>query len=126
MASSQGLSQSVDVRESSVTDLVFRQTGYVVTIKSPVPIQAAFVTPSASLLLDVSSGVSRVCMRQSQYEVTLHGCVEVESSVFKVSPANPTVEVVPVTYHVSGVIELDASVGVDVETESIKLMNRYV
>lgn len=126
MASSQGLSQSVDVRESSVTDLVFRQTGYVVTIKSPVPIQAAFVTPSASLLLDVSSGVSRVCMRQSQYEVTLHGCVEVESSVLKVSPANPTVEVVPVTYHVSGVIELDASVGVDVETESIKLMNRYV
>ena len=71
-ASSQGLSQSVDVRTSSVTDLVFKQTGYVVTIQSPVPMKAAFVTPIASLILNVSEGVTRVCMKQPQYEVTLH------------------------------------------------------
>ena len=113
-ASSQGLSQSVDVRTSSVTDLVFKQTGYVVTIQSPVPMKAAFVTPIACLILNVSEGVTRVCMKQPQYEVTLHGCVEVESSVLTVSPSNPHLEVIPIAYRVSGLIELDAGVGVDV------------
>ena len=102
------------MREHSVDSLVFVQTGYTVTVNSPTPITATFSANGNTLLKEFAAGSSRICMHESQYKVVLSGCVALEEATMVVSAANAVLEVKPVAYTVTGLIDLAASVGVEV------------
>lgn len=103
-----------DVREHSVDSLVFTQTGYTATINTPTPITAEFSTNGVTMTKEFPAGISRICLHESQYKVMLSGCVTLEESTMVVSAANALLEVKPVAYTVDGLIDLVASVGVEV------------
>lgn len=94
--------------------LVFVQTGYTVTVNSPTPITATFSANGETLLKEFAAGSSRICMHEPQYKVVLSGCVALEEATMVVSASNAVLEVKPVAYTVTGLIDLAASVGVEV------------
>ena len=103
-----------DVREHSIDSLVFTQTGYTATINTPTPITAEFSANGMTMTKEFPAGISRICLREPQYKVMLSGCVTLEESTMVVSAANALLEVKPVAYTVNGLIDLAASVGVEV------------
>ena len=96
---------AVDVRETSVSDLEFRQTGYVVSIVSPISTPAVLRSSAGSRSISIPAGTSRFCVSEPRYEVELAGCFRTPAGIETVSREHAELSLVPAVFAVEGRIE---------------------
>ena len=91
---------AVDVRETSVSDLEFRQTGYVVSIVSPISTPAVLRSSAGSRSISIPAGTSRFCVSEPRYEVELAGCFRTPAGIEVVSREHAELSLVPAVFAV--------------------------
>ena len=96
---------AVDVRETSVSDLEFRQTGYVVSIVSPISTPAVFRSAEENRSIEIPAGESQFCVSGARYEVELAGCFRTPAGIEVVSREHAELSLVPAVFAVEGTIE---------------------
>ena len=95
----------MDVRERSVSDLEFRQTGYVVSIVSPIATPAVLRSAAGSRSISIPAGTSRFCVSGARYEVELAGCFRTPAGIEVVSREHAELSLIPAVFAVEGTIE---------------------
>lgn len=101
---------AVDVTEHSVYDLEFHQTGYVVSITSPIATPAVLRSSRGEHAMDIPTGTTRYCMSGSHYDLELRGCFR-SAGIESVSQDHAEVILTPATYAVEGKVEGDEIAG---------------
>ena len=102
----------VDVSTESVMNAHLIQTGYVISITSPVQASAELVEGHASKTVALQKGVTRLCVSHSLYRLIPHACFDCLKKEFVLSADHPSVELHPATYAVEGDINAPAGTSV--------------
>lgn len=99
----------VDVREQSVMNAELVQTGYVITIESPVEATADLISGGVTKTVELNKGVTRFCVANKQYRMIPHACFECSQKEWIMSAEHTSVQIVPSSYSVEGSIEVTGS-----------------
>lgn len=96
---------SVDAREKSVSDVEFRQTGYVVSLVSPISTPAVLRSAEENRSIEIPAGESHFCVSGARYEVELAGCFRTSAGIEIVSQEHNRLALIPAVFAVEGAIE---------------------
>lgn len=91
---------TVEVGEAPVENAALVQTGYVVSIESPVEATADITGGAVTKTVTLQKGTTRFCMSGKQYRLTLHTCFEMEEVI--VSADHTSVVLTPTKYRMEG------------------------
>lgn len=105
---------TVNVREESVLNAELVQTGYVVSIESPVDAMAVIADGAVTKEVQLQKGVSRFCMSGKHYRLTPRACFECVEKEMTLSAEHTSAVLVPATYKVEGTIETSSTAGATV------------
>ena len=110
---------AVDARKTAVTHVEFRQTGYVVSLVSPIATPAVLRSAAGNREIAIPAGESRFCVSGARYELELAGCFRTAAGIEVLSRDRPAVNLTPAVFAVEGSIEGEdlAGNGVDAKTE---------
>ena len=103
---------AVDVTKESAMNVELVQTGYVVSIESPIESPIAISQNGKAVEMTIAQGVSRFCVREKVYHVQARGCFETEEPSYLLSPEMTSIQLVPSLYSVEGVVEAPATANV--------------
>ena len=97
----------------------FRQTGYVVSLVSPIATPAVLRSAAGDREIEIPAGESRFCVSGARYELELAGCFRTAAGIEVLSRERPAVILTPAVFAVEGSIEGEdlAGNGVGAKTE---------
>ena len=110
---------TVNVREESVLNAELVQTGYVVSIESPVDAMAVLANGAVTKEVELKKGTSRFCMSGKHYRLTPRACFECAEKEMTLSAERTSVVLVPSTYTIEGTIETSSTAGATVVNSSV-------
>lgn len=96
---------TVDVRKESVLNAELVQTGYVVSIESPVDATGIIAEGANTKEVVLRKGVSRFCMAGKHYRLTPQACFVCAESSISLSAEHTSVTLIPAEYKIEGIIE---------------------
>ena len=102
----------VDVTTESVMNAHLIQTGYVISITSPVQASAELIEGHSSKTIALQEGVTRLCVAHSLYRLIPHACFDCLKKEFVLSAEHASIELHPSTYAIEGSINAPAGTSV--------------
>ena len=100
---------AVDVTKESAMNVELVQSGYVVSIESPIETSIQISESGKTKEMTIAQGVSRFCVREKIYHVQAQGCFETEDHSYLLSPEMTSIKLVPSLYRVEGSINAPSS-----------------